>query len=162
MNPLPDEPARPRDSHLIARLQDSLGALLLHTLTGKFAMPPDEAETLLYGLLLSARDAEVRDPAAWLIRATCASAHEWRRSRALDAGTPEDAMHDILRLRGIVFTRKALEAIPDRGRTALRLRYQYRWSFADIGEELGVTTKYAEILVMRAMRRLRESRRAQR
>lgn len=154
----PNEPARRRESHVIESLQDSIGGLLLRTLTRKYEMPPEEAETLLRSVLLSMLllDAQVKDAEGWLIAATCNSGRAWRRARALDEGTSADATKDIVALRGLVFWRKALIAIPESGRAALRLRFQHRYSFEEIGAELGVTAKYAELLVMRSLARIRE------
>jgi DNA-directed RNA polymerase specialized sigma24 family protein len=164
MNPWLNESAWPRQSHVIERLQDSIGGLLLRTLTRKYEMPVDEAEALLRRVLLSMLllDAQVKDAEAWLIAAICDSGRAWRRARALDERMSADPNEDIVALRGLVFRRRALTAIPDSGRAALRLRFQYRYSFEEIGAELGVTAKYAELLVMRSLARIRQIEEGQR
>jgi RNA polymerase sigma factor (sigma-70 family) len=145
---------------LAERLYESVGGVVLRLLTGKFRLPPEEAQALLCRVCVEAVKQELREREAWTIVMACNGAKTLRRWH--DEGTaappPDITVEEIEALREVVLVNKALATLTERGRQALHLRFRERRSYAEIAAALDISTKYAEHLVFRSLERLRACR----
>jgi RNA polymerase sigma-70 factor (ECF subfamily) len=87
--------------------------------------------------------------------------HDWERDEALPEvralhrapPRPDDALDDVERRDHL---RAALEALPERCRLVMQLRWEEQMSHAEIAEVLGITVKGVERQLARGLRALRD------
>ena len=138
-------------------LYESLGGLLQRMLTTRFAVPPDEAEKLVYGVFFEyvMLRPTPDDPKGRLIAMTCESGLTWQRDRA-NAPSPETGTAELRELRALLLLPEALTMLPKKVRKMLRLRVEETRTYDEIAAELGVSAFYAEAAVKKAWARLRK------
>lgn len=157
MHPPQDESARSASAAeaRVERLYEKCGGVLRKTLMQSFGIEAEEAEELLQQVLRAGITKTVVDEEAWVIAAVCRMAA--RRARvAFDAKVPRDvsaAERDALE--EVIFLRDAMQALPEPAREALRLCFDEGRSYAEIAEQLKVTTRYVNRLVLGSLERLR-------
>jgi RNA polymerase sigma factor (sigma-70 family) len=142
--------------------------LLVALAVRKFQVPFGDAEGLAHEVFLSylKRRKEIRALHGWLIGAICnASRHYWRKhDRSIDQLDDEatsvhidpstENVSEWLLAR--IAAGEALAVLSPRYQHILRLRYYEGYTIPEIAEELGVTAKYAQKLVMKILRRAEE------
>ena len=135
---------------------DALAAMLVRRLTNSFGIPAPDAEAIVVNArlcLLAAGGAT--DAEAWLVETVCEAARGyWRRTAPADASAGETET-----LREVIFTGRALEALPPQMREALRLRCHEGRAYEDIAQEMDIARPYAERLVARALAKMTRARR---
>jgi sigma-70-like protein len=112
----------------LEELYCSIGSVLLRTLDDMYGMPRDDAEKLV-GEVFSmyvATNEPGGDPASWIHLAVHAEAAAYQRRHA------------------------ALASLPEKAREAWRLHVQNR-TYPEIAAALGVTKRFAEKLVAKAL-----------
>jgi RNA polymerase sigma factor (sigma-70 family) len=130
----------------------------------KFQVPDTEAETLVHDVLISylRKKHDVIELRSWLVGAIChASRHYWRLNgriigadRVLELERVDPASLRILdSLPDQLAAREALECLQPRCQDVLRMRYFDGCTVPEIAQTLGVTTKYAQKLITRCLRR---------
>lgn len=106
----------------------------------------------------------IDNPRAWLVGAVCnASRSYWRhRARVEDVeGTPigdlltAAEVPDIAGLERTIFVKSLLERVRPRTREVLRLHYFEGFTAKEIASRLGTTAAYAQRLISRALREVR-------
>jgi DNA-directed RNA polymerase specialized sigma subunit len=126
--------AVPRSAEVaeLEELYRSIGSVLLRTLADMYGISREEAERIVGEVFMMyvSTSEPGGDPASWIHLAVHAEAARYRRSVAL-AALPEDA------------------------REALRLRFQEKRTYPEIAAALGVTKRFAEKLVAKALAELR-------
>ena len=139
--------------------------LLVSLAVRKFQVPFGDAEGLAHEVFLSylKRRKEIRELHKWLIGAICnASRHYWRKNdRNIDQLDDETSAihvdpvsaHVVDWLTARIAAGEALAVLSPRHQHILRLRYYEGYTIPEIAEELGVTAKYAQKLVMKILRR---------
>lgn len=138
--------------------------LLVQIAVFKFQVPDSEAETLVHDVLISylRKGAAVIDLRPWLVGAIChASRHYWRlngRTVPADAAIELDrvdpaSVRILDSLPDQLAAREALECLTPRCQDVLRMRYFDGCTVPEIAESLGVTTKSAQKLITRCLRR---------
>jgi RNA polymerase sigma factor (sigma-70 family) len=142
--------------------------LLVALAVRKFQVPFGDAEGLAHEVFLSylKRRKEIRELHKWLIGAICnASRHYWRKNdRNIDQLDDEAnsihvdpvSAHVMDWLPARIAAGEALAVLSPRHQHILRLRYYEGYSIPEIAEELGVTAKYAQKLVIKCLRRAEE------
>jgi RNA polymerase sigma factor (sigma-70 family) len=142
--------------------------LLVSLAVRKFQVPFGDAEGLAHEVFLSylKRRKEIRELHKWLIGAICnASRHYWRKNdRNIDQLDDEAnsihvdpvSAHVMDWLPARIAAGEALAVLSPRHQHILRLRYYEGYSIPEIAEELGVTAKYAQKLVIKCLRRAEE------
>ncbi len=142
----PSDPRRREDdlAQLLAALEGSLARTLF-----RFRVPAQDAEDLLQETLLLylTKQAEVRDPAAWIsttLRNRCVIF--WRRRRRVLIETLDETLLDSLgsaaepeqtRRQLATDLSQAISTLPLRCRSILRLRYALDCEGAEVAERLG-------------------------
>ena len=130
----------------------------------KFQVPDSEAETLVHDVLISylRKGSDVIDLHSWLVGAIChASRHYWRQNTRILGGDPtfefdrvDPASVRILdSLPDQLAAREALECLTPRCQEVLRMRYFEGCTVPEIAEKIGITTKGAQKLIARSLRR---------
>ena len=132
--------------------------LLVGLAITRFAIGPDEAETLMHDVFLAyiVKADEVLDARTWLVSAMYnASKHYVRtRARAVELSPAAVNEPDPASLRMIDDTlaaRECFECLTARCQLALRLRYLEGYSVPEIALELETSAKYAQKLVSRCL-----------
>lgn len=147
---------RSAESEETERLCSAVGSLAGRMLVREYGMSEAEVAAVLqdafYGYVYSKESLENGE--SWLVAAICAKAAAHLRLRGLEsAATPED---QTAHMRGLVFTRAAVDALPERAREAIRLRFDEKLSYPEIARELGVTVPAARRFVANAVALLRK------
>lgn len=118
------------------------------------ALAEDVVQDVYLAAMSKARDGGLRDLSVGYLIVAVRHRHldrlrsaqrEDRRLRLVAASPPADEHH----------VPSMLASLPERERTALVLRYVDDLSVAQVGREIGVSTRAAESLLARATRRLR-------
>lgn len=148
----------------IELLYEMFGGLLLRTMSARFGVPADDADSLVHDVFiayLSARGG-VTDTKGWLIATACQSAMAWRNVHPMpESGrSGNDATAEELNaLREVLMLQEAIALLPERARAAVRLRLTMHMSYADIATELDMSQYYAKAAVKKAVAKLRSLRR---
>jgi RNA polymerase sigma factor (sigma-70 family) len=140
--------------------------LLLYVAGRKFNVPETDCEPLLHDAVLALlrMNGRVGDPKAWLIAAVCNASRAYWRARARMnevegarieeiADTPGSV--DVDRIEREILVREVLRQMERRDRGVLRLHYYEQLTAREIAERLRTTTRYAEKLIAKALRRAR-------
>ena len=138
--------------------------LLVQIAAYKFQVPDSEAETLVHDVLITylRKSNDVIELRSWLIGAIChASRHYWRlNGRVIDTGDYADlervdpaSVRILDSLPDQLAAREALECLTPRCQDVLRLRYFEGCTVPEIAQTLGVTSKYAQKLITKCLRR---------
>jgi RNA polymerase sigma-70 factor (ECF subfamily) len=138
--------------------------LLIKIAIYKFRVPDSDAEGLVHDVLVGyLRKSElVLDLKSWLVGAIChASRHYWRqnsRTVSVDAAIELDrvdpaSLRILDSLTDQIAAREALECLSPRYRDILQMRYFEGCTVAEVGARLRVTTKHAQKLITKALRR---------
>ncbi len=120
----------------------------------------DAAQEALLRLWTALDDGkEIGQPEAWIFRTLyrlCMDAHRWRRRvRALTERLgPPEPVRSVDRAEAIAVW-EAVEALPERQRLAIYLRYRADLPFEEIGQILGIAAPSARSHVSRALDTLR-------
>jgi len=165
--PLPVPPPCDVNEAQFARLYEKNCPFLMSVAIRKFQVPPDDAEALVHEVFLSylKRKDDIHELNKWLIGAIChASRYYWRkhgRNIAIDEELaitwPDPSSVNILdTLPARIAAGEALAGLSPRYQQILRLRYFDGYSIKEIAEQLGVTAKYTQKLVMKCLRRAEE------
>jgi RNA polymerase sigma factor (sigma-70 family) len=153
------------DEDEFAQLYEANVGLLVSLAVRKFQVPYGDAEGLAHEVFLSylKRRNEIRELHKWMIGAICnASRHYWRKNdRNIDQLDEEStsiqadpvSAHVMDWLPARIAAGEALAVLSPRYQHILRLRYYEGYSVPEIAEELGVTAKYAQKLVIKCLRR---------
>jgi RNA polymerase sigma factor (sigma-70 family) len=153
------------DEDEFVQLYEANLGLLVSLAVRKFQVPYGDAEGLAHEVFLSylKRRNEIRELHKWMIGAICnASRHYWRKhDRNFDQLDEESASiaadpisaHVMDWLPARIAAGEALAVLSPRHQHILRLRYYEGYSVPEIAEELGVTAKYAQKLVIKCLRR---------
>ena len=156
------------DDEEIVQVYEANYGLLVSLAVRKFQVPFGDAEGLANDVFVSylKRRKEIRELHGWLIGAICnASRHYWRKhDRDIDQLDDETSSihvdpvsaHVLDWLTARIAAGEALAVLSPRYQHILRLRYYEGYSIPEIAEELGVTAKYAQKLVMKILRRAEE------
>jgi RNA polymerase sigma factor (sigma-70 family) len=156
------------DEEEFVQIYETSFDLLVSLAVRKFQVPFGDAEGLANEVFLSylKRRNEIRDLHKWLIGAICnASRHYWRKhDRNIDQLDDEissihvdpASAHVVDWLTARIAAGEALAVLSPRYQHILRLRYYEGFSIPEIADELGVTAKYAQKLVMKILRRAEE------
>ncbi len=159
-----DPPPGIDDDEFVQVYEENFG-LLVSLAVRKFQVPFGDAEGLAHEVFLSylKRRKEIRELHKWLIGAICnASRHYWRKhDRSIDQLDDESSSiqvdpvsaHVVEWLTARIAAGEALAVLSPRYQHILRLRYYEGYSIPEIAEELGVTAKYAQKLVIKILRR---------
>jgi RNA polymerase sigma factor (sigma-70 family) len=138
--------------------------LLRQIAVHKFKVPDFEADALVHDVLLSylRKSGSIGELRPWLIGAICyASRHYWRLQKG-NASTddenqpqyPDPASLSILdSLPDQIAARELLARLPLRAQQILHMRFFEGFSMIEIGERLGVRSKYAQKLVAKYLKR---------
>jgi RNA polymerase sigma factor (sigma-70 family) len=157
MHPPQDESARSASAAeaRVERLYEKCGGVLRKTLMQSFGIDAEGAEELLQQVLRAGITKTVEDEEAWVIAAVCRMAE--RRARvAFDAKIPHDvSAAELEALEEVIFLRDGLSTLPEPAQEALRLRFDEGRTYAEIAEQLKVSTRYVNRLVLGALERLR-------
>lgn len=138
--------------------------LLVQIAVFKFQVPDSEAETLVHDVLISylRKRSDVIELRSWLVGAIChASRHYWRlNGRIMDADPAYEldrvdpaSLRILDSLPDQLAAREALECLSPRCQEVLRMRYFDGCTVPEIAQTLGVTTKGAQKLITRCLRR---------
>lgn len=140
--------------------------LLLFVACRKFSVPVTDAEGLIQEVFLAylQNAGRVNNTRAWLVAATCnASRHYWRVQGRTEP-LPEDyndrsdplsqGLADKVAMQMTI--RQALDYLQPRCRQTLWLHYFEGRSAADMAVELETTSRYAEKLIHKCLKRVRE------
>ena len=134
-----------------AALAKTLGGYLVGLLTRKFEVPERDAVWLVQEAFADyLRGKPAPNARAWLIAQACKTANDYRQRRGLPAANEDIARHATTDL----LVREAMERLSSRAREALRLRFEKK-TYAEIAEELGISTSAAERFVAKALAKLR-------
>lgn len=138
------------------RFYGELGGILLRLLVRKFAVPQDDAESLVEEAFIGYHGINPQPPdaEAWLITAVCRGAEVYRRRHGLDADDDPRAPEES------VLARAAVETLGERAREALRLRFDEGMHYAEIAAVMNISTFAAERIVEKEMARIRKRRAA--
>jgi RNA polymerase sigma factor (sigma-70 family) len=138
----------------VDRLYEQCGGVLKKALLESFGIEANEAEVLLEDALRVTLTKSVADE-RWVIAAVCRRAA--RRVRvAFDAKIPPDASAaELAALEEVIFLRAGMATLPEPAQEALRLRFDERRTYAEIAEQLQVSTRYVHRLVQGSLERLR-------
>ncbi len=166
MNLLASDPAGPSgDEQHFEAIYERHFDFLIGVAVRKFRVPESEAETLAHEVFLTylRRSEEIRDLHSWLVGAIChASRYYWRmHDRNIEPVETEGALERmdpastriLDSLPDQLAAREALECLSPRCQEVLRLRYFEGCSINEIADRLGVSTKYAQKLVTKCLRR---------
>ncbi|HEX7151882.1 MAG TPA: sigma-70 family RNA polymerase sigma factor [Thermoanaerobaculia bacterium] len=138
--------------------------LLLQIAVYKFKVPDFEADALVHDVLLGyLRKADsIIDLRSWLIGAICyASRHYWRLNKG-HASTDDENQPDppdpmlvsvLDSLPDQIAARELMSRLPLRAQQILHMRFFEGCSMIEIGERLGVRSKYAQKLVAKYLKR---------
>lgn len=165
--PLPVAPPCNVDEARFARLYEKNCPFLMSVAIRKFQVPPDDAEALVHEVFLSylKRKDDIHNLTKWLIGAIChASRYYWRKhgrniplDEELAITWPDPSSINVLdTLPARIAAGEALAGLSARYQQILRLRYFEGYSIKEIAEQLGVTAKYTQKLVMKCLRRAEE------
>lgn len=137
------------------RFCEELGGVLLRLLARKFAVPPDDAESLVEEAFIGYKSLHLPPPdvEAWLIAAVCRGAKVYRQRRGLDADDDPQVSKES------IFVRAAMDTLGECAREALRLRFDERMSYAEIAAELNISAFAAERMVAQAVAKIRKLQR---
>lgn len=147
----------------VVRLQGERGAELW-SLARHLGLAPDEADDAVQETLLrlwaSLRDGTaIERPDAWAFRTlyrSCMDRHRWRRRiGALRDRLRTEPARSVLDLGERLAVWDAVEALPERQRAAVYLRYRADLAYEQIGEILGIAAPSARSHVSRALDALR-------
>jgi RNA polymerase sigma factor (sigma-70 family) len=144
-------------------LYESLGGRLQRTLMNRFAVPPPDAERLVFEVFFSyvTRRATVDDPKRWLTAKTWESGVTWQRRHA-ETPQPEIAAAELQEWRERLLVPGALEALPAPVREMVRLRFAEERTYEEIAAEMGVSMFYVKTAVNKARERLQKMGRLER
>ena len=137
------------------RFCEALGGVLLRLLARKFAVPADDAESLVEEAFIGYQGLNPPPPdaEAWLIAAVCRGAKVYLQRRGLDADDDPRAAKES------VFVDAAVRTLPERAREALRLRFDERMTYPEIAAELNISAFAAERIVAKAIAKIRKLQR---
>lgn len=153
-------------SDIVAEMYDQHYDLLMFLAHRRYAVPATDAEALVHEVfvgLLAAREA-IHEARAWLIGAICYASRAYWRSKRREKDFAEGLGWES-RLRRFtppedtptrLTVGKMLDALPNRQRESLRLRFFEGCTMREVALELGTTERYAEKLVAKAIRRAYE------
>ncbi len=138
------------------RLYDSLGGVLQWLLERQFGIPAEEGQWLVREVFMVYRGLShpPSDARSWLIAGACHSANVYLEARGL-AASGADVQRKSRAAEQFLLHDEAVELLPERDRTVLRLRFEEGKSYAQIAAQLGVTVRSAERIVSAAAAKLR-------
>ncbi|MEK6375616.1 MAG: sigma-70 family RNA polymerase sigma factor [Acidobacteriota bacterium] len=154
-----------RDDQFFEELYAEHFDFLVAVAARKFRVPECDAEALAHEVFLSylRRSHEVLNIHSWMLGAICnASRYYWRQNgrmvEPLDDDQaferPDPATTRILdSLPDQLAAREALEGLMPRDQEILKMRYFEGCSIIEIGQRLGVKSKYAQKLLTKVLRR---------
>jgi len=144
------------ESEEFQKLYHELSRILHGVLATRYHLAESEATALLEDAFYAYMQITVptSDAESWLTAAICTRAEMLYGARVVRA-TPPDVDSDIAHLREMLSTLRGLETLPDKARTAVRLRVHDQLSYEDIASELDVSVVYARHLVRTSIEKLR-------
>lgn len=141
------------------------GGLLFWIAEVKFKVPTPDAEGVVQEVMLSllTTTTDIEDVRSWLIGATCnGSKHYWRRRIVYEQvtaphGAAVNQLDDGLseRLERSFLVARVLGFLTAKQRETLRLHYFEGLTAVEIAGRLDTTTRYAERLIHRSLKRAR-------
>jgi RNA polymerase sigma factor (sigma-70 family) len=135
-------------------LYEQMGGVVEYVITRIFGIGEKDAQSLALEVLLAYEVIKPRPPDvnAWLIAGACANAKRHLERRGLTTGDEAEKTRAAERW---LREKEALDLLPERCRTVLRLRYDEGKTFEEIAAELGVTLRSAKRMVLDAGEKLR-------
>lgn len=120
-----------------------------------FGIPEDEATVMVKHVLRAVITTGVADDEAWIAAAVASEGREYLRRKRFDAKVPPDASaEEQAALENAARLGEALTALAEPAREALRLRFLEGRTYAEIAEEMGVSTHYVKRLVLGSIQTL--------
>jgi hypothetical protein len=132
-----------------ASLYLSIGGLLQRLLTVHFKVPPEDVATLVHEVFTLYYDRPMEcDARTWIVVSACTNAQNYLQMRGLATGDGAAGTRAIQRF---MAHRDTAATLPERERQAVRMRFEERKSYLQIGEQLGISAFAAKHLVTKAV-----------
>jgi hypothetical protein len=132
-----------------AELYRSLAGLLQQLLTVHFKVPPEDVPTLVHQAFTLYYDRPMEcDARTWIVVSACTNAQRYLEMRGLAAG---DGAAGTRAVKRFMAHRDTAATLPKAEREAVRLRFEERKSYLQIGEQLGISAFAAKHLVTQAV-----------
>jgi len=141
-------------------------SLLRYLARQRYNIPENEAENLIHEVFLSYLSAteEIRNPRSWLVGAICnASRYYWRSSARTESLPADFARREDLSHAGMaekvairITVRETLGRLHEKCQTTLRLHYFDGCTAPEVAKKLETTSRYAEKLIHKCLKRAYE------